>query len=147
MKKLISGIAVAALALPVLAALKVRRKGRTSRPARRWPAKRFDFAGPSAEERPGESFTLIPPLTRRDPLIWKHTRSLKNKDTIRFVGGRDDHRVSATAFSGSNYLLTGLSRCKFPAASDSHGKIVALPQPERWRLPKEGAKDVRAVAI
>ena len=146
MKKLILGVAVAALALPVLAALKVGEKAPDFSARASLAGKEFDFSLAQALKKGPAVVYFYPSAYTKGCDLEAHTFA-ENKDkfdaagaTIIGVSGDSIQRLDQ--FSADPDYCAG----KFPVASDSDGKIAASYN-LNMAAAKEGAKDVRGVAI
>ena len=144
MKKLILGIAVAALALPVLAALKVGEKAPDFSARASLAGKEFDFSLAQALKKGPAVVYFYPSAYTKGCDLEAHTFA-ENKDkfdaagaTIIGVSGDSIQRLDQ--FSADPDYCAG----KFPVASDSDGKIAASYN-LNMAAAKEGAKDVRGV--
>ncbi len=146
MKKLILGVAVAALALPVLAALKVGEKAPDFSARASLAGKEFDFSLEQALKKGPAVVYFYPSAYTKGCDLEAHTFA-ENKDkfdaagaTIIGVSGDSIQRLDQ--FSADPDYCAG----KFPVASDSDGKIAASYN-LNMAAAKEGAKDVRGVEI
>jgi peroxiredoxin Q/BCP len=146
MKKLILGVAVAALALPVLAALKVGEKAPDFSARASLAGKEFDFSLAQALKKGPAVVYFYPSAYTKGCDLEAHTFA-ENKDkfdaagaTIIGVSGDSIERLDQ--FSADPDYCAG----KFPVASDSDGKIAASYN-LNMAAAKEGAKDVRGVEI
>lgn len=146
MKKVILGIAIAALALPVLAALKVGEKAPDFSARASLAGKEFDFSLAKALKKGPAVVYFYPSAYTKGCDLEAHTFA-ENKEkfdaagaTIIGVSGDSIQRLDQ--FSADPDYCAG----KFPVASDSDGKISASYNLNVTPV-KEGAKDVRGVAI
>jgi len=146
MKKVILGIAIATLALPVLAALKVGEKAPDFSARASLAGKEFDFSLAKALKKGPAVVYFYPSAYTKGCDLEAHTFA-ENKDkfdaagaTIIGVSGDSIQRLDQ--FSADPDYCAG----KFPVASDSDGKIAASYNLS-MAAAKEGAKDVRGVEI
>ncbi|HWF40416.1 MAG TPA: peroxiredoxin [Candidatus Acidoferrales bacterium] len=146
MKKLILGMAIATLALPLLAALKVGEKAPDFSARASLAGKEFDFSLAKALKKGPAVVYFYPSAYTKGCDLEAHTFA-ENKDkfdaagaTIIGVSGDSIQRLDQ--FSADPDYCAG----KFPVASDSDGKIAASYN-LNMAAAKEGAKDVRGVAI
>jgi thioredoxin-dependent peroxiredoxin len=146
MKKLLLGLAVAVLALPVLAALKVGDKAPDFSARASLAGKEFNFSLADAVKKGPVVVYFYPSAYTKGCDLEAHTFA-EHKDQFdaagaTIIGVSGDSLARLDQFSADPDYCAG----KFPVASDADGKIA-----ESYNLtsaaPKAGATDVRGVAI
>jgi thioredoxin-dependent peroxiredoxin len=146
MKKVLLGLAFAALALPVLAALKVGDKAPDFSARASLAGKEFDFALSNALKKGPVVLYFYPSAYTKGCDLEAHTFA-EQKDKFdaagaTIIGVSGDSIARLDQFSADPDYCAG----KFPVASDADGKIAASYN-LNTSTPKAGMTDVRGVAI